>query len=467
MVGVARSKLRRILGYGVGDFGLNIYWNILLFWLIYWYTNIVGLDPKTAGSIFLVGTLWDAVSDPVVAAIAERVRTRHGTFRPFILYGSALLGAGLLLLFYVPPLQGNALVGALILVSIVFRTAYTLVAVPYSALSSRISFDSLERTEYAGVRMFFAFTGLLAVSLFFPPLARSLGGGEAYTQTGFIFAAAISSIFATMALLICFANTKELPIPGAVETQPRGFSHYVETFKKNRALTLLLWVISLEAAASSAINLPMIFVIESDAERFASKETVMTAFAISTMLGVVFWTLSSRRLSRKIVWVSSTVTITSFSLHMLIFGPSVILGVPVQILGLAFAKSAFAVLIWSFVADTVEYGQISSGSRSEGVVYGTVIFVQKLSIGVTGWGFGMWLASMDYGTAEAATQAGDLDGLLFFIAAIPSALLVISSFIVWLFPLDRYSHADIVGKLQSDTAQLGSKSGEAEHGKNG
>lgn len=454
------SKLHRLVGYGVGDFGLNIYWNILLFWLLYWYTNIVGLKPEVAGFIFLIGTLWDGISDPIVASLSERVRTKYGTFRPFIVYGSLLLGICLVLLFYVPPLEGSALIAALIGISIAFRTAYTLVAVPYSALSSRLSFDSIERTEYAGVRMFFAFSGLLVVSLLFPPLARSLGSGSNYTNSGFMLAAAVGAVVATLALLICFLNTRELPIPGRDQQPPLTLANLFEALKKNRALILLLWVISFEAAASSAINLPMVFIIESDAERFASKEVVMTAFAILTMVGVVFWTFFTRLFSRKIAWATSATFITICSLHMLLFGVALVEGIPLQILGLAFSKSAFAVLIWSYVADTVEYGQISAGLRSEGVVYGAMMFVQKLSIGLTGWGFGQWLSGMNYGIQPGMNMSANLDELLLFIAVIPSVLLIISSFLIWFFPLDRHSHANIVGKLQSAAAGMGHDEGD-------
>ena len=95
------TKLRTLAGYGVGDFGLNIYWNTLSIWLVFWYTTIVGIEPGVAGTIFFIGMIWDAISDPVVASVAERVRTRHGTYRPFLLYGSFGLAACFVLLFWV------------------------------------------------------------------------------------------------------------------------------------------------------------------------------------------------------------------------------------------------------------------------------------------------------------------------------------------------------------------------------
>ena len=86
-----RDKSRRLAAYGVGDFGLNIYWNTLTLFLVFFYTVVVGLDPKVAGLIYFIGMAWDAVSDPVVAGLAERVRTPRGTYLPFLFYGSPLL----------------------------------------------------------------------------------------------------------------------------------------------------------------------------------------------------------------------------------------------------------------------------------------------------------------------------------------------------------------------------------------
>ena len=95
-------RIGAIIGYGAGDFGLNLFYTGLNLYLLYYYTDVVGLAPGIAGSLFMVALLWDAVTDPVMGAIASRTRTRFGCYRPYILFGGPLLGASFVLLFATP-----------------------------------------------------------------------------------------------------------------------------------------------------------------------------------------------------------------------------------------------------------------------------------------------------------------------------------------------------------------------------
>ena len=143
------TKFKKLFGYGIGDFGLNIYWKTISIYLIYWYTTIAGLDPRIAGLLFFIAMCWDAISDPVMATLSERMHTRYGTYRPFLLFGSTFLALSFVLLFWVPPFQGITLVITLIIVSIIFRTCYTIVAIPYSALTTRITYKLIYLLQFA------------------------------------------------------------------------------------------------------------------------------------------------------------------------------------------------------------------------------------------------------------------------------------------------------------------------------
>lgn len=442
------SKLRRLAGYGIGDFGLNIYWNTLSLYLIYWYTTVVGLRPEVAGTIFLVGMVWDAFSDPIVASLSEQVRTRHGTYRPFILYGSLLLGPCFALLFWVPPFQGATLLATLIVISIVFRTAYTLVAIPYSAMSARITFSSVERTEFSGVRMFFAFAGLLVVSNLLPPLARHFSGQAQYTAGGFQLVAGVGGLVATLALLACFLSTREKPLPALTQRTPLLPANLIKALLKNRALIFLLCVIFLQAGATASIMISLVFFIEANQPDFASKEIVLTWFAVATMLGVPLWTIFIRRFNKKVAWSLASLFVGLLGLHMWAFGPSVVSGIPLQIPCLGFTMGAFAVLLWSFIPDTVEYGQMATGARAEGVVFGSVLVVQKVSGGFMGFIVGLMLAAIGYDADIERQSAEAARGLVAFMAICPATLLFLSSCLIWLLPLDRRIHADIVDQLE-------------------
>ena len=104
---------RQVVGYGVGDFSMNLYWSGTAFFLLYWYTDVAGVPNEVAGLLFFIGLVWDAVTDPGMGIVAERTRTRWGRYRPCILLGSIPLAASFVLLLWVPPFEGVALTGAL------------------------------------------------------------------------------------------------------------------------------------------------------------------------------------------------------------------------------------------------------------------------------------------------------------------------------------------------------------------
>lgn len=444
------TKLRTLAGYGVGDFGLNIYWNTLSIWLVFWYTTIVGIEPGVAGTIFFIGMIWDAISDPVVASVAERVRTRHGTYRPFLLYGSFGLAACFVLLFWVPPFEGATLLVTLIAINILFRTSYTLVAIPYAALSARITYNSVERTEFTGFRMFAAFAGLLVVSSQFPPLIRYFSEGAEHSARGFQYTALVGGALATVALIACFLGTREKPLPTRTVRAKLSPREVLRLLRENRALLFLLLIIVLQSGASACMNISMIFFIVSNQPAFASKEVVLTAFAVATMAGIPLWTLFIRRFGKKQAWITSSILITVSGLHMLLAGPFLIQGVPLQIVGFGLCMGAFAVLLWSFIPDTVEFGQNASGKRSEGVVFGSVLVVQKISGGFMGFVVGQVLGFIGY-DKDATAQAAEVgQGLVVFLAICPAFLLFLSIIPIILLPLDRRIHADIVDSLSDE-----------------
>lgn len=439
-----------LLGYGIGDFGLNIYWNSLTLILVFWYTNVVGLDPQTAGFIYFVGLIWDAVSDPFVASIAERNKSRHGSYRPFLLWGGVGLGLAFCHLFWAPPFEGTGLVVYLCFAHILFRTCYTLVAVPYSAMSSRLTFDSTERTELSGVRMIFAFCGLLAVTSCWFPLSRYFGQGNEGSSYGILLTALTGACLATIALGICFLATRELAPPGGAPIAERKtLKRFADAIRSNRVLRILLVVIFLQSGAGATFYIPLAFFIEANQHRFADKEVVMTAFAICTLSAVPVWTWIANRIGKKQVWGLATGWVGFCGLHFLVFGPWIVSGLPLQIIFAGVGFSAFAVLVWAIIPNAVEYGQRAYGERAEGAVFGSVLLAQKVSGGLMGLAVGTMLSMIGYdGSAPTQTRAV-ADALGQYLALMPPALLVLSWLTIIRLPLDKTVHAKIVDELSA------------------
>jgi len=440
-------RLGRLAGYGVGDYGLNIYWNTLSLFLVYWYTTVVGLPPEVAGALYFIGMMWDALSDPVVANLAERVRTKHGTYRPFLLFGSGLLGLLFIVLFWVPPFGGTTLLVYLAFAGVLFRTGYTLVAIPYAALSARLTFDSVERTELAGVRMFFASGGLLTVSLMLPPLLRYFSGGSSYTPGAFQLSAALGGLCATLALLLCFKLTTEQSLPAGTKTFQLKLGQILRMLMGNKALLVLLAVIFLQSSGSASLMVSLLFFLETQ-DGLASQERVLTCFALSTMFCIPIWTLLIRQIGKKRSWLIAAGLMVSVGLVLLLKGPVAWGGIPLPIMGYAACLGAFAVMLWSFVPDTVEFGQESMGLRAEGVSFGAVMVAQKTAGASMGLLVGVVLSKVGFSPDQVEQSASTSEGLVTFLAIAPGALFLLSAWPVQFLPLDRHSHAARVSALK-------------------
>lgn len=439
--------MRTYLGYGVGDYGLNIFWNALSLILVFWYAEVVGLPPEQAGLIYFIGTMWDAFSDVVIANLTQKTRSRFGTYRPYLLFGGVMLGLAFVLLFWVPPFEGQILFGVLVFTHILFRLCYTLVAVPYSALAARLSYDSEERTLFSGMRMGFAFLGLLTVSSTWFPLVRRLGDGDDLSAQGFLLTAALGAALATLALIVCFLSTQEAKLTGAETTDFSAWA-FIKAIISNAALGVLLGAIFLQSGAVAIFLISLAFYIEAHNEVFAAKEVVMTVYAIAILLSIPVWTLLVRRLGKKRSWIAACLVVIAGGIWMALMQPVLIAGVPVQILLYGIGFGGFGVLVWALVPDTVEYGQWLTGQRNEGAVFGSVLLVQKSAGGLMGLGVGMMLGAIGYDSAldrQAEATASQLEAFIF---AAPAILLFLSSLVISRLPLNRLLHAEIVDHIR-------------------
>src|SRR5690606_26895572 len=202
---------REKLGYGLGDMSSNIVYQAMANVLLYFYTDVYGITAAAAALLMLVVRGFDAVIDPAIGAVADRTRSRHGRYRPWMLWIAVPYGALAVAAFVTPDVgMGTKLVYAYISYALLV-TAYSAINIPYSALGGAMTGDSEERANLQTWRFGLAMVGGFLVTTAIFPLARILGGGgeSANLQLGFPFAMAILAMTAIAGFVGCFALTKE------------------------------------------------------------------------------------------------------------------------------------------------------------------------------------------------------------------------------------------------------------------
>jgi Na+/melibiose symporter-like transporter len=163
------------VGYSLGDSAANFIFQAVMMFLMFFYTDVLGISAAIAGWIFLATRIFDAVNDPMMGAIADRTNTRWGKFRPWVLWSAVPFGIIGILMFTAPNLTGIQKVWYAFITYNLMMIIYTINNVPYCALTGVLTGDNIERTGLASYRFIFAMLATLAVQSLSIPLVNSLG----------------------------------------------------------------------------------------------------------------------------------------------------------------------------------------------------------------------------------------------------------------------------------------------------
>ncbi|MDD3643852.1 MAG: MFS transporter [Candidatus Krumholzibacteria bacterium] len=170
-----RLSFKEKFGYGLGDTASNLYFQMFINFLLFFYTDVFGIPAAVAGTLFMVSRFWDAVNDPIMGIIADRTGTRWGKFRPYLLWMMLPLAIVGVLTFTTPELSLQGKIVYAYVTYILMMMAYTAINIPYSALLGVLSPHSEQRTSASTYRFVLAFVGAFIVQGATLPLVNSLG----------------------------------------------------------------------------------------------------------------------------------------------------------------------------------------------------------------------------------------------------------------------------------------------------
>mgnify|MGYP001825719751 FL=1 len=210
---------REKLGFGVGDLGFNLYWTTIASFLAAFYTDVFGISAAAAGTMLFLTRIIDAVTDPIMGAVADRTQSRWGKFRPYLLFAGLPMAAAGVLTFTTPDLGETGKVIWAYATYSMLMLMYTVLSTPYSALSGVMTARSQERTTLISIRFLFAFTGGALVNKYTLPLVEFFGGGN--DIKGWQLTMVLYGILAAVIFFVTFLSTKErIAPPPAQKTRP-------------------------------------------------------------------------------------------------------------------------------------------------------------------------------------------------------------------------------------------------------
>ena len=434
-------KLREIIAYGSGDFGFAMVSRFVDLFLLFFFTDIYGISAAQAGSIFLIARIWDAVIDPPLGFIADRTETRWGKYRPYLLFGAIPLAIFNVMLFITPDYGATGKYFYALIMFLLYDVAFSATNLSYGSMTAVITQNQVERTSLAASRMFFGMPAIVFISVFTPIVVSHFPN----KQTGYPAAVAIYSILAVLLIWLVFFTVKERVNPEKREPYPLS-----EVFSMIRKNTVLLHILSAIFLVGAGMTVRMMMAKYYFDYNMKSPElfTVFMIIIVPTMMiGALLSAVLNKKLSKKNLY--------NVGMVLYVIGDIGIYFSPYSAVTSIMAFAALAglgtgisyTLIWSLVADAVEFGEWKTGRRAEGMTYASYTFTYQLSNAVGGALGGFMLAAAGYVPHAIQTLTAD-HAIRFMFAIVPAITGILTFIIMFYYKLDKEAFAKIIADLE-------------------
>jgi GPH family glycoside/pentoside/hexuronide:cation symporter len=407
---------------------------------MFFFTDVYAISAAAAGTISLASKIWDAVIDPGLGMLVDKTRTRWGSKRPYLLFGSLPVGLSVFLLFLGPALPQSWKIVYSAATFIFFCTALSVANIPYTALSASITLDSRARSSLSAWRMSLAIVGTLVAATVTPLLVGLLPTKLA----GFRVVGAAYGLVVVAILLATFFSVRERV---EEEREPRvNLKQSIRVLTSNPPYLLLTggMFLFMIAVGMTASGVNYLFKYNLRAESSAS-------LALGALLGTAFlfipvYLLLANRTSKRLSFVVG-MSILAAVLAALYFVGDRSVGLTIGLFVVAgIGMSAIYFCPWAMLPDTVEYSQWKLGVRREGILFGMFFLAQQLGSAVALFIQGMGLHLAGY-VANARQSARALAGIRLLMSLVPLAFVAAGILLISFYSITSERHRQIVREI--------------------
>lgn len=429
------------LAYAGGDVANNLTFTLVSMFLLVYYTDVVGIAAGAAGTILLVARVWGAFTDVFAGRFVDRTRTRWGRFRPFFIAAGVPLMVIAVGVFSVPGgLSPTATLVYAYASYMLFSLVYSLVNIPFGSLAAAMTQLPDERAKLSSARSIGAATAIIGLAIVVAPqITRSADLQQSLTTTTAVFA-----VLGTGLYVFLFARSREAvvasPDRGSLRESLRGV-------RRNGPLLML--------CLSALLVLTGLFVLQTMLVYYARDVlgsadyvvllTILTTgamFVVSPLVPRIVRTMGKRRayVVAGLVAMAGAVVVAFVPPTQLVWP---LVGFTVYGIGIA----AVQALMWALQADTVDYGEWRSGTRSEGINYAALSFSRKVGQGIGGAVAAFGIGVGGY-VAGASTQSAEAQEAIRYVTGLGPAVFVgLGALLMITYPLTEQRFQQVVGEL--------------------
>ncbi|MFP5330082.1 MAG: MFS transporter [Alphaproteobacteria bacterium] len=428
---MTRVPRPRFLLFAFGDFAFNLFWQSVMLFLLFYYTEALDIPIALAATTYMVASIWDGLANFAVGLWLDR-RQRALRYGPMLAAGAIPLGGTFILAYLPMPASGLWAAVGVFAAHLLFRTAYAAVNVPYLAMSARISPDPSDRAFVAGTRMLFGTAAAVTVALLTIPVGRWLAGAspaDSYFAAAFVFATVGALILIVVGLTYRDAVQVHRPFPPSLKA-------LFLSLGQNRAFVTLNAATMAMIVAITMLNKSVLYYFKYLLDDPEGGQVALAAMGVVSAIAIPLWMLIGGYIGLRALWFFvagiGMLQLALFSLFG-VDGPAMmqafLIAMQVTIVGLNF-------IFWAMLPNTIEYGERETGLHVEGAVFGVAALLQRIAIGIAtailGWSF----SSAGF-VANVQQSAETLSAMRLTVALVPMAFLALSCVAMALNPLGR------------------------------
>lgn len=377
-----RLSLKSKLAYGAGDMASSLVFGVFSMFIMFYYTDVVGIAAGTVGTIFFAARIWDAINDPIIGHLVDRTNTKDGKARPWIKWFALPLVIASVAAFIIPSDDMFYKTLYVVITYNIMNMLYTTVNIPYGVLAPLMTEDQEERGILNIFRMVMAFCANLILGVLTIPLVTKLGGGD--MSKGFPIVMVIYGVIGLILFFATYHGTEEVVKPESKSEEKIKLSVSLKSLIKNKpwfimTIFYVIFFIIYMMKIAGAMYYATYYLGNPD----------LASILLPAMLGTIlvgmalFVPILIKKFGKRNTVLGGLVLSVIGYLIMMAAGKNLVIGVAghmISSLGLAPAMGT----LFAMTADTIEYGEWKTGVRIEGLVYAGAAFGAKVGMGLAG-----------------------------------------------------------------------------------
>jgi GPH family glycoside/pentoside/hexuronide:cation symporter len=456
-----KLNLRTKVAYGVGELAGAIPGNILVFFLLFFLTNIAGLSPTLAGSVLLIAKVWDGINDPLIGWLSDHTRSPLGRRYPWMLGGGIPLGVFFALHWFTPNISNQWFLFAYYsLISLLFYAAFTAVLLPLGTLAAELTQDYDQRTSLISFKSAFSIGG----SIFSLILAQIIFTQIDDLKQQYLVLGIIGGAIAILAIYLSVWGTYpsyQLAQKERRKVQQTPDLLIIQQFKIAFTNKPFLYIIAIYLCSWLSVQIIAVILPYFVVYWMKLPENNVTQMALAVqgtaLFMMFFWSILSKRFSKKTIYCLG-IPLTIIAIAGLFFlqpGDIVWMYTLGIIAGIGIATAYL--VPWSMLPDVIDLDELNTGQRREGIFYGCLVQIQKIGVAFALFMVGKTLDWSGFITGSSDNIVSNQPESVFWairliIGPLPALVLIIGLVAAYFYPISREVHGEILLKL-SQTRQ--------------